>query len=54
MCLSVRYLPSWAPGGQFKRDAAEWNKVVATMFIKPLEMLKEALVSIIFLHRWPA
>lgn len=48
MRLSVRYLPSWVPGGRFKRDAAKWNKAGASMYAKPLEMVEEALVSITF------
>ncbi|EKM55816.1 uncharacterized protein PHACADRAFT_256701 [Phanerochaete carnosa HHB-10118-sp] len=39
----MRYIPSWAPGGQFKREAAEWNKIVSAMYTKPLEFVKRTL-----------
>lgn len=44
--LLVRYLPSWAPGAQFKRDGARWKKDVTSMYSKPLEYVKQCLVSI--------
>ena len=39
------YLPSWFPGGSFKKKAAEW-KIRLTEFIeKPYSYAKESLVS---------
>ncbi|EKM58563.1 uncharacterized protein PHACADRAFT_207382 [Phanerochaete carnosa HHB-10118-sp] len=41
----MRYIPSWAPGGQFKVEAAEWSEVVSAMFTKPLELVKKAMTQ---------
>nr|BAL05187.1 cytochrome P450 [Phanerodontia chrysosporium] len=39
----MRYIPSWAPGGKFRRDAAEWRTLVSDMFTKPFEHIKSAI-----------
>ncbi|GJE97912.1 cytochrome P450 [Phanerochaete sordida] len=39
----MRWIPSWAPGGEFKREAAEWSALVSDMFTTPLELVKTAL-----------
>ena len=41
----MRYLPGWAPGAQFKRDAARWSKQVDKMFDEPFDVVKRTLVS---------
>ncbi|KIP12382.1 hypothetical protein PHLGIDRAFT_62333 [Phlebiopsis gigantea 11061_1 CR5-6] len=39
----LRYLPSWAPGTQFKRDGVRWRQAVNTMFARPIELVKESI-----------
>nr|BAL05104.1 cytochrome P450 [Phanerodontia chrysosporium] len=36
----LRYLPSWAPGAQFKRDAAKWKEKVDRMIAEPFDYAK--------------
>lgn len=42
--IKVKYLPGWAPGAKFKREAAEWRKSVVDMFERPFQFVKEAMV----------
>ncbi|GJE97944.1 cytochrome P450 [Phanerochaete sordida] len=39
----LRYLPAWAPGAQFKRDAIEWSKDVTAMLDVPFEFVEQNL-----------
>lgn len=39
----LQYLPWWAPGAAFKRQAAKWNKIVLEMYEKPFQTIKQAL-----------
>ncbi|EKM58562.1 uncharacterized protein PHACADRAFT_253005 [Phanerochaete carnosa HHB-10118-sp] len=41
----MRYIPSWAPGGKFKLEAAEWREAVSALFTKPLEHIKKEMVQ---------
>ena len=42
---SLKILPSWFPGGQFKRDANAWRPYVEGMAREPFKFVEEALVS---------
>jgi hypothetical protein len=42
----VKYVPSWMPGAQFQRDAAEWRKSIEAGCGPPFEMVKRLRVSI--------
>ncbi|EKM55855.1 uncharacterized protein PHACADRAFT_209373 [Phanerochaete carnosa HHB-10118-sp] len=39
----LRYLPSWAPGAGFKRQAAEWKELVVEIFERPFVSIKQAM-----------
>ncbi|EKM58533.1 uncharacterized protein PHACADRAFT_252949 [Phanerochaete carnosa HHB-10118-sp] len=41
----MRYIPSWAPGGQFKHEAADLNEHLTLMFEQPIEFVKKALLQ---------
>ncbi|GJE88567.1 cytochrome P450 [Phanerochaete sordida] len=41
----VRYIPSWAPGGGFKRTGTEWHKLMSTMIAEPFRFVKEGLAA---------
>ena len=41
---SLKYLPSWMPGAQFKRDAKEWSQDVTAMPRDCLQFVEEGLV----------
>ena len=41
---SLMYVPSWLPGGGFKRLAAAWQKIAHRMRDKPFERTVEAIV----------
>lgn len=45
-------LPSWFPGGGFKREAATWRPIVEEMYMRPYREVKAALVrdSYCFVH----
>lgn len=40
----LRFLPTWMPGTQFKRDATAWRKAVDIMYDKPLQFVKQSIV----------
>lgn len=42
--LTVKYLPAWFPGAEFKRQAAEWKRLVDAMHMRPYEVAKAAYV----------
>lgn len=42
---SLRHIPSWFPGGGFKRIAAEWKKIAHNMRDAPFEKTLEAMAS---------
>lgn len=42
---TVKYVPPWAPGAHFQRQAAEWKKSILNGIEKPLKAVTEALVS---------
>ena len=48
---TLRHLPSWAPGGGFKRIAAKWQKIAHNMRDAPFEKTLEAMVSAALLRR---
>ncbi|KIK54687.1 hypothetical protein GYMLUDRAFT_63070 [Collybiopsis luxurians FD-317 M1] len=37
----LKYIPSWLPGAQFKRDAKVWNREVKAMIDEPFERVKK-------------
>lgn len=39
------YLPSWFPGGSFKKKAAEWKLKFSEFIEKPYSFAKESMVS---------
>ncbi|GJE84147.1 cytochrome P450 [Phanerochaete sordida] len=39
----LKYLPTWMPGTQFKRDAATWRPQVDLMFDEPFDVVKQSL-----------
>nr|BAL05171.1 cytochrome P450 [Phanerodontia chrysosporium] len=41
----LRFLPTWAPGAQFKRDAAEWYKYVTALIDGPYTYVKKSLAN---------
>ncbi|GJE84148.1 cytochrome P450 [Phanerochaete sordida] len=41
----LRYLPSWAPGAQFKRDGERWRAQVNQMFTEPLDLVKQRMAN---------
>lgn len=53
LVIPVQYLPNWAPGAQFKRDAAEWKKSVVAMYEKPFQFVKRGLVRLLHSWHWP-
>jgi len=48
--LSVKYLPDWAPGAGFLKQAKEWRKVLWNATRNPYEWCKKNLVSMS--HEW--
>ena len=42
----LRYLPSWFPGGSFKRKAAEYKLRISEFIEKPYTLAKENMVSL--------
>lgn len=44
--FSVRYIPSWMPGGGFKRDVAYWKPFVVEMYERPFKHMQKAIVSL--------
>ncbi|EKM55820.1 uncharacterized protein PHACADRAFT_209340 [Phanerochaete carnosa HHB-10118-sp] len=42
---SLRYLPRWAPGAQFKRDGAEWAAAVTTAYEMPYQFVKRSMAN---------
>ncbi|GJE96482.1 cytochrome P450 [Phanerochaete sordida] len=40
---TFRHIPAWFPGGGYKRRAAEWKKLVGSMYEEPYRMYKAAL-----------
>lgn len=45
---SVKFIPSWFPGVQFKKLGREWRILIDQLFDKPFEMVKEQMVGVIF------
>ena len=43
--MIVRHLPRWFPGTRFLQDVAEWRPMVDLLFEKPLQFVKDGLVS---------
>lgn len=41
----LKYVPSWFPGAQFKRDAARWRSCSDALWINPFKAAKAAMVS---------
>lgn len=41
----LKYVPSWMPGAQFKRDATVWAPQVNQMFDEPFDVVKRALAE---------
>lgn len=41
--LILKYVPAWFPGAQFKRKAAQYNKLVKDMFTIPYTQVKTAM-----------
>ncbi|EKM59174.1 uncharacterized protein PHACADRAFT_249435 [Phanerochaete carnosa HHB-10118-sp] len=41
----LKYLPSWAPGAQFKRDGMKWREQVNRMFDEPFELVKRLMAE---------
>ena len=50
---SLQYIPSWLPGGGFKRIAAAWRTVAHRMRDVPFERTLEAMVSYAISYRRP-
>ena len=46
---TVKYVPSWFPGANFKVQAKEWRNDSTAMLEKPFEMVKQRMVHI-FAH----
>ena len=44
----MKYLPTWSPGAEFKRNAITWKCSVDEMFERPYRELKADLVRDIF------
>lgn len=44
----MKYLPSYFPGAEFKRQAKEWKLIVDEMFERPYRELKESMVMFYF------
>lgn len=42
---SLRHIPSWFPGGGFKRTAAKWKEIAHNMRDAPFKKTLEAIVS---------
>ncbi|GJE99021.1 cytochrome P450 [Phanerochaete sordida] len=42
---ALKYVPTWFPGAQFKRDAREWKKCATAMAHKPYEAVRAAMKS---------
>ena len=40
----LKYVPSWMPGAQFKRDAKHWNALLKESVDKPFEAANQAMV----------
>lgn len=47
--IVVRYLPDWAPGASFKKQAKAWSHQLYTQSLEPHNYVKEQLVSAVFL-----
>ena len=44
---TVKHVPAWFPGAQFKRQAAEYKRLVDDMFYAPYKQFKAAWVCLI-------
>ena len=42
--ITVKYVPSWFPGAEFKNQAKEWRKDSTAMLEKPFKMVKRRMV----------
>ena len=40
----LKYVPSWMPGAQFKRDAKEWRATLKNSMIQPFNAATQAMV----------
>ena len=47
----LRFIPSWFPGGSFKKKAAEWKLKMATFVESPFAHAKASLVSGLFSNK---
>jgi hypothetical protein len=43
--FSVKYVPTWFPGANFKRTATRWRRTVRDMLDRPFNMVKERMVE---------
>lgn len=41
----MKYVPSWFPGAQFKRNAKMWKKTTDRMFDDPFNRIKDEMVN---------
>ena len=46
---SVKYYPSWLPGGQFKKDATEAKAIMQQLRHMPFNMVRNEMVISLFL-----
>ena len=49
MPRTVRYIPSWFPGAEFKRKAIEWREDSVAMLEEPFEMVKQKIVNSLYI-----
>lgn len=42
--MTVKHIPSWFPGAQFKRDAAVWKGKMEALVNEPYEFTKQQMV----------